>query len=65
MTNNSKKEEITEEEKTALFEKCLFYATQFAENHLSGTALEYMRAREKVTELGLEEEYRKWFFGEK
>lgn len=59
-TNNC---ELTEEEKR-MFESCLYLATKFIEDHMSGTALEYMKAREKVSDLGLDEKYRKWFFNE-
>lgn len=58
-TNN----ELTEEEKK-MFERCLYLAMKFAEDHLSGTALEYMKAREKISESGLNDKYKKWFFRE-
>ena len=57
------KDKLTEEEKR-LFERCLALAMEFAAGHQSGTALEYLEARKHIDEIGLEEKYRKWFFGE-
>ena len=56
---------LSEEEKWKLFHKCYNLAIAFAAEHQSGIALKYLGARREISDAGLDEEFKAWFFDEK